>query len=271
VKPEREGVTSMKITILGCGASSGVPLIGCDCAVCKSTNPKNKRSRVSVLVQEGDSAVLIDTSPDLRMQFLRQAIRKVDAIIYTHAHADHLHGIDDTRCLNYVRNASIDAYADEETLRHIRERFGYVLLPPKPGKSPLDWGWYRPSLTPITIKAFEPFMAAGIDVMPFEQQHGQGKTLGLRFGAFAYSTDVNGMPEESLKALEGIDTWVVDCLRYEPAPTHAHLEMTLGWIKRVKPKRAYLTHMNHGFDYDTLARELPEGVFPAYDGLKLEI
>jgi phosphoribosyl 1,2-cyclic phosphate phosphodiesterase len=261
----------MNVTVLGCGSSSGVPLIGCTCPVCASDNPKNKRTRVSIAVQSGDTRVLVDTSPDLRAQCLREGITRVDALIFTHAHADHLHGVDDMRSFNYLRGTTIDTYASEETLRQIHERFGYVFLPPKPTTTQGDLIWLRPCLTPITVKPYEPFKAGGIDVLPFTQKHGGSATLGLRFGNFAYSTDVNGLPEESLAALEGVDTWIVDCLRYEPSPTHAHLEMTLEWIRRVKPRRAYLTHLNHGFDYDTLAQELPEGVFPAYDGLKLEM
>jgi len=257
----------LKVTVLGCGASSGVPVIGCDCWVCTSDNLKNKRLRVSVLVKSEVGSVLVDTSPDLREQCLANRVRKVDALIYTHSHADHLHGIDDLRSFNYLSGSALDTYSDEETLREIRTRFGYVFLPPKPA----HLGWYRPCLTPRPVTPYVPFTAGGMEVLPFTQKHGLGSTLGLRFGSFAYSTDANGLSEEAFAALAGIDTWIVDCLRYEPAPTHAHLAMTLEWIARVKPRRAYLTHLNHGFDYDTLAAELPPGVFPAYDGLVLEV
>jgi phosphoribosyl 1,2-cyclic phosphate phosphodiesterase len=231
----------------------------------------NKRTRASIFVQSGNTSILIDTSPDLRVQCLRENICRVDAIIYTHAHADHLHGIDDTRSFNYTSNAPIDIYGDEPTLALISNKFSYAILPPQPATGAFDRGWYRPCLIPRIVQPLKPFHIKDIEVLPLEQQHGKGKSLGIRIGSFAYSTDVNGMPEETLQALEGIDTWIVDCLRYEPAPTHAHLEMTLEWIKRIKPRRAYLTHLNHGFDYDTFARELPEGAFPAYDGLKLEV
>jgi len=262
----------MKVTILGCGASSGIPLIGCPCPVCNSTNPKNKRTRVSIMVQVGDVHILVDTSPDMRQQFLREGLSRVNGIIFTHAHADHLHGIDDTRAFNHVMNAPIDAFAEEGTLRQIAERFGYVFLPPKrPTGGANDWGWYRPCLTPVAIRPYAPFKVAGFEVLPIEQLHGgAGKTLGLRFGKFAYSTDVNGLSDQAINALAGIDTWVVDCLRYTPSGTHAHLALTLDWVKRIRPRRTYLTHMHHDFDYDRLSRELPEGVFPAYDGLVLE-
>jgi phosphoribosyl 1,2-cyclic phosphate phosphodiesterase len=259
----------LTVTVLGCGSSGGVPLIGCTCAVCTSDNPKNNRTRVSLLVRSATTTILIDTSPDMRVQCLRENLSKVDAIIYTHAHADHMHGIDDIRSFNHAKNGPIDVYADEATLAHITSRFAYTTLPPKPAIGPMEWGWYRPCLNCIRVTPLVPFSIGDIDVMPIEQQHGLGKTLGLRFGVFGYSTDVNGFSEESMQALDGIDTWIVDCLRREPSPTHADLAMSLGWIKRIKPRHAYLTHLNHSFDYDALARELPEGVFPAYDGMQL--
>lgn len=261
----------LKVKVLGCGPSNGVPFIGCNCAVCTSDNPRNKRLRSSILLEAGGKKVLVDTSPDLRQQCLREGISTVDAIIFTHPHADHLHGIDETRCFNYLRNSPIDIYGDEHTLKHISDKFSYTVLPPKPAQSAADWGWTRPCLIPHEVTPLKPFEVQGLTVLPLEQQHGGGKSLGLRVGSFAYSTDVNGMSEETLKALEGIDTWIVDCLRPEPAPTHAHLEMTLEWIARIKPKRAYLTHMTHGFDYEELARSLPKGVEPSYDGLELSI
>jgi phosphoribosyl 1,2-cyclic phosphate phosphodiesterase len=209
----------------------------------------------------------VDTSPDLREQCLREGIKKIDAIIYTHAHADHLHGIDDTRSFNFTKDAPIDTYSDEKTLEEINKRFGYAFMPAKPA----GLAWYRPALTPHVVVPYQSVKIGDIEVLPIEQQHGQSTTLGLRFGKFAYSTDTNGLSEQAIKALTGIDTWIVDCLRYKIAPTHAHLEMTLGWIKQVKPRKAYLTHLNHEFDYDTLMQELPDNAEPAYDGLKLEV
>ncbi len=257
----------LKVTVLGCGSSGGVPVIGCKCPVCISPNPKNKRTRASILIESQGTTILVDTSPDMRMQCLANNIGKVDAIIYTHAHADHLHGIDDVRSFNFAKNAPVDTYCDEETLEVLKKRFDYVFFPPKPA----DTGWYRPCLNPILVKPFTAFTIGAIEILPFTQQHGQGKTIGLRISNFAYSTDTNGLPEESLAALAGIDAWIVDCLSYVPMPTHAHLAMTLGWIERIKPKRAYLTHLNHEFDYETFARELPANAFPAYDGLVVEV
>lgn len=257
----------MKVTVLGCGSSSGVPIIGCECAVCTSSNLKNKRTRVSILVESESTIILVDTSPDLRQQCLRHNIKKINAVIYTHAHADHINGIDDTRSFNYYNNAPLNVYSDAASLKLLQERFAYCFLPPKPTAG----GWFRPCLNPVTIEPPQVFSIGDIEVRTFWQMHGQSKTIGLRFNNIAYSTDTNGLPEESLVILKGIDTWIVDCLRYNPAPTHAHLQMSLDWIKQVKPKAAYLTHMNHEFEYDALLKELPSNVYPAYDGLTIEI
>lgn len=264
----------MKVTVLGCGASGGVPLLCCDCPTCRSTNPKNKRTRASILMElPRGTRLLVDTSPDLRSQFLRHQIRGVDAIFYTHAHADHCHGIDDVRSLNYHTDASIPTYSDTKTLGDLQKRFGYVFQP-KPEGHP----WYRPSLTPIEIDGLLQENGCGIIQFPkgdsiqfFEQLHGKMRTWGLRAGDFAYSIDVNNMPSSSLALLSGVKTWLVDCLRYREAPSHAHLDMTLGWIAQVQPERAILTHMGHDFEYDALCAELPAHIRPAYDGLILEV
>lgn len=259
----------MKITILGCGSSAGVPMIGCACAVCASDNPKNNRTRVSILVETQGKAILVDVSPDLRQQALRHHIRSVDAIILTHAHADHCHGIDDLRSFNFHKNQQINMFSSSKTLEEVQRRFEYAFKPPMP-----EYGWFRPALTPkiVDIGAPEPFIAAEcVAVQPFIQWHGKSQTMGMRIGNMAYSTDVNHLPEEAFAHLHHLDVWIVDCLRYEKAPTHAHLALTLEWIARVKPKRAILTHLGHEFDYETLRCELPENVKPAHDGLMLEI
>lgn len=256
----------IKVTVLGCGASGGVPLLGCDCPVCTSSDPRNNRTRVSIVVQSATTSLLIDTSPDMRAQCLRHGIRKIDAVLYTHAHADHLHGIDDLRSFNFAKNAPLPVYSDEATLEHIRKRFEYTFLPGKPA----GLAWYRPALEPHPITLYKPFTIGDIEILPIPQQHGQGASIGFRFGSFAYSPDVNGFTPEAMKALAGVDTWLVDCLRYLPAPTHAHLDMTLEWIRQIAPRQAYLTHLNHEFDYETLSKELPGGSLPAYDGLVFE-
>ena len=254
----------MRVRILGCGGSGGVPTIGGDWGACDPTEPKNRRRRVSILVEEGATAILVDTSPDLREQLLDAGTQRLDAVLFTHAHADHLHGIDDLRGMNRLMRQPIPVYGDPATLQQIERRFGYVFAPLEFGNS-----FYKPTLTPHAITG--PFEIAGVKIVPFEQDHGFSKTLGLRIGAMAYSTDVVGLDDAAFAVLGGLDLWIVDCLRYEPHPTHSHLARTLEWIARAKPRRAVLTHMDPGFDYETLRRELPAGVEPGYDGMVIEL
>jgi len=243
----------------------GVPLVGCQCPVCTSSNPKNKRLRASVLVESQGSTILIDSSPDLRQQALTHGITHLDAVLYTHAHADHTHGIDDMRSFNYLNNAAMPIYSNQPTLAILEDKFSYAFGTHQPGTS-----WYRPCFVPHEVKPLEAFTVAGIPILPFDQQHGNITSLGFRFGDIAYCTDVKLFPEASWQALAGVKCWVIDCLGYQPVPTHAHLELTLEWIARLKPERAILTHMSHVFDYDGLCRELPANVEPAYDGMVIE-
>ncbi|MBL8835995.1 MAG: MBL fold metallo-hydrolase [Alphaproteobacteria bacterium] len=259
----------MKVTVLGCGGSGGVPLIGCRCAVCCSADPRNTRSRVSILVESSaGTRILVDASPDLRQQFLANGITTVDAVILTHAHADHLHGIDDLRSVNFHRNAPLDVWGDRETIAQATRRFDYAFEAPRTNKG----SWYAPSLVPRVIEGAA-VQVRDIAVTTFNQIHGGSRppTLGLRFGRFAYSTDVLELPEAAFAALEGIDVWIVDCLQEAPSPAHSHLAQTLGWIARVKPRRAILTHMNHHLDYAALAAKLPRGVEPGRDGLVIDV
>ncbi len=257
----------MKITILGCGGSGGVPLIGCKCPVCTSSDPRNKRTRCSIMVEVGSTRLLVDAAPDLRQQFLANGFSEVDAVILTHAHADHLHGIDDLRSVNYHRNAPLDVWATAGTLAEAQRRFSYAFNPPRH----VEGIWYAPSLRPREITGA--FQIGDVMVQPFEQNHGRDRdpTLGLRFGPFAYSTDVKEMPEAAFAVLEGVEVWVVDCLQEKPNIAHSDLEQTLSWVRRVGPKRAVLTHMNHTVDYATWKAKLPQGVEPAYDGMVIEI
>lgn len=254
----------MKVVVLGCGTSSGVPQIGCDCPVCRSADPCDRRRRCSILVEVEGRRILVDTGPDLRQQCLDAGIGAIDALLYTHAHADHLHGIDDLRAINNVIMASIPTYAHETVLARIRARFPYVF---EGGRG--EFGYWRPDLDPRPIE--RPFVVQGVEVRPFRQRHGRGESWGFRIGPFAYSTDTDGLDEAAFESLRGVECWVVDCLRDRPHPSHAHLALSLQWIERVAPRRAFLTHMNHEVAYADWAARLPAGVLPAHDGLVLEV
>ena len=204
----------MKITVLGCGASTGVPAIGPNWGACDPADPRNRRRRVSLLVEVGAVALLIDTSPDLREQLIDAGVSRLDAVLMTHAHADHLHGIDDIRQLNRLMKAAIPLWADARTLAEIGRRFGYVLEPPhEPGL------FYKPTLEPHEITG--PFAIAGVGVVPFTQDHGYSTTLGFRVGRMAYSTDATELDAAAFTALAGIELWIVDCMRRAPHPTTA--------------------------------------------------
>jgi phosphoribosyl 1,2-cyclic phosphate phosphodiesterase len=254
----------MRVTVLGCGTSSGVPVIGCRCAVCRSDDPRNRRRRCAVLVEQGTTTVLVDTPPELRQQCLDAGVDRLDAILYTHAHADHVNGLDDVRSFNHLMSRAIDAHGQADVLARIQERFGYAFQPPDPGR-----GWWRPALRPVPFEG--PFRVGELDIRPIEQRHGRRPSFGFRFGPFAYSPDVDGLDDTALAELEGLEVWIVDCLRDRPHPSHAHLERTLGWIERLRPARAILTHMAHDLGYADLAARLPAGVEPAYDGMVLDI
>lgn len=250
----------MKLTILGCGTSGGVPKMPEYWGACDPNNPKNRRLRASVLVEEGDTSVIIDTTPDMRQQMLNATVRKLDAVFYTHDHADHTHGIDDLRGFFHAARAKIPVYGDTHTLDVLRDRFRYVFV---------SQDGYPAMARAAAITG--PKTVGDITMTPFEQGHGGGISLGYRFGDMAYSTDLDRLPETAFEALKGVKVWVVDALRYEPHPTHTHLAQTLEWIERVQPERAILTHMTWDMDYDTLVRQLPAGVEPGYDGMVITL
>jgi phosphoribosyl 1,2-cyclic phosphate phosphodiesterase len=263
---------TLKFTILGCGSSGGVPRPALGWGVCDPNNPKNRRRRTSLLVQRGDSAgltrVLIDTSPDLREQLLDAEVDWLDGVLYTHEHADHTHGIDDLRALFIKRRRPVDVYLDAETAKVMLARFGYCFRSP-PGSE------YPPIVRDHSLAAGTPITVTGqggaITALPILQQHGDIASYGFRFGNFAYSCDLSGMPDESAAALNGLDVWIVDALRYRPHPSHFSLDDALAWIARLKPRRAILTNLHADLDYDELRGKLPAHVEPAFDGMTVEV
>jgi phosphoribosyl 1,2-cyclic phosphate phosphodiesterase len=256
----------MRVTVLGCGGSAGVPLIGNDWGACDPSDVRNRRTRPSILVEAGGVTILVDTSPDLREQLIANRVRRIDAVLWTHGHADHTHGIDDLRGVNIVMGGALPGYADRETMASLQARFGYVFEPLRHGAAM----FYKPYVEPRIIEG--PFEIGPVRVTPIVQDHGFSSSLGFRIGSFAYSTDVVRLDAAALASLAGIDTWIVDCVRVEPEhPVHAHLPVTLEWIGRVRPRQAFLTHMNHTMDYRTVQALLPPGVMPAHDGLVIEL
>lgn len=257
-------------TILGCGSSGGVPRIGGLWGECDPNNPKNTRRRCSLLVErvDGDArtTVLIDTSPDMRQQLLDAGVTGIDAVVYTHGHADHMHGIDDLRPIVFERKERLTVWADGPTQTRLLSGFGYVFTQPE--GSP-----YPPILDLKTIDGDVVIDGAGgqITLTPFEVDHGAIDALGFRIGGLAYLPDVINIPEPAWVALEDLDIWIVDALRRTPHPTHAHLDLTLEWIARAKPRQAILTDMHIDLDYDTLCAELPDHIRPAFDGMQLTL
>ena len=257
----------LEVRILGCGSSGGVPRLGegePNWGVCDPSNPKNRRTRCSILVTCGEGRVLVDTSPDLREQLLAANVGRVDGVLITHDHADQTHGIDDLRVLVLNQQGMmIDLWSDHHALASLKRKFTYIF------ESQRGSG-YPPIVTAHQIpEPFAPFEIAGVPVLAFGVGHGRIRSLGYRFGPVAYTPDCDALDDAAFAALEGLDCWIVDALRRTPHPSHAHLERTLEWIARVKPKRAVLTNMHVDMDFDTLKRELPPNVEPAYDGMSL--
>jgi phosphoribosyl 1,2-cyclic phosphate phosphodiesterase len=263
----------LRFTILGCGSSPGVPRIGGDWGTCDPANPKNRRLRCSLLVQRlastgGETSVLIDTSPDLRQQALNSGIGVVNGVLFTHPHADHIHGIDDLRSFFLNMRRRVDIYADRPTLARLRHSFGYCFETP-PGSD------YPPILAPHLIRPGEPVTIVGqggpLTALPISLAHGRMPALGFRIGGLAYTPDVSDFDDEAEYRLQNLDVWIVNTLRRRPHPSHLTLDQALDWIARFKPKRAILTHLHVDMDYEALRRELPDGVEPAYDGMVVEL
>lgn len=255
----------MKITVLGCGASMGTPAAGGFWGKCDPNEPKNKRSRASILVQSEKTNILIDATVDLRLHLNRLSLKKLDGLLVTHAHSDHVNGMDDLRAISYHSNQLINTYANQETLDEMDRRWPY-LFAPKSG------GIYVEFMKKHLVNNYDTFRIGDIDIESFEQDHATCMSLGFRFGTFAYSVDVARLNEQSLKALEGVETWIVDAASYhkENPLTHANIKRVMEWTERLKPKMTYLTVLSTHMDYNTLCEELPPHIRPAYDGLVID-
>ncbi len=251
------------ITVLGSGTSTGVPTIGCECPVCTSTDPRNNRLRPSILVRYAGHGILIDTTPDFRTQALRAPIERVDAILYTHAHADHILGLDDVRPFNYRQRSAIPIYGKQDTLDAIRRVFRYA-FEAEPAQTSIP----RLKLHAINEEPFELF---GLKITPLRIIHGTAEILGFRFGSAAYITDQSDLPEETKAKLQDLDVLFLDALRHKPHPTHSTVAQSLIWVEELKPKHAYFTHMCHDLGHAQTEKTLPPGVHLAYDGLEITV
>ncbi len=252
----------MRLTFLGTGTSTGVPSIGCSCETCRSDDPRDKRLRVSILLEHHDKKILVDTSIDFRQQALRAKIDYLDAVLITHCHVDHVFGLDDIRPLNF-RHGAMPIFANEIAWKDLRRIFQYVF-------SPTHFGGGLPQLVPHIVTRNAPFMISeNLTVTPLEVIHGKLPVIAYRFNDFAYATDLNFISEESIDALQGLDVLVLDCVRIKPHSTHLGLTEALDYIKRINPKRAFLTHLNHDILHERDSNLLPENVEFAYDGLEI--
>ncbi len=254
----------MVVKILGSGTSTGVPLIQCKCSVCTSKSSKNKRLRCSAWIRINDKNLLIDTSPDLRQQALRANIPRIDAVLLTHPHADHIHGIDELRSFNFIQKSKIQVYGNDWTCSELRVKFAYIFDP-----SPSEGGG-KPQLDLHVFQAQDPFVEV-LDqkIIPLPVSHGSKETVGYRIGSLAYLTDCNYIPQSTMNRMQDLSVLVLDCIQFGPHNTHLNLEGALSIISKLKPKKAFLTHLGHEFDYTVGSKKLPKGVAFAYDGLTI--
>lgn len=256
-------MASIDLLFLGTGTSAGIPMISCNCEVCTSTDPRDKRTRPSAIVSYNNTRVLIDTTPELRLQCVANRVEKIDALVFTHAHADHIMGLDDVRRFNAVRGGPLDVWADARTHDVLEKCFGYAFRPsPQPAMQP-----YRPQLTRRTIDTT--FNIAGQQWTPIPLLHGEMPILGFRVGRLAYCTDVSRIPEETFPLLNDLDVLVLDGLQFHPHPTHFTIDQAIEAARRIGAKRTFLTHIAHGVSHERDSKLLPPGIELAYDGLKV--
>ena len=253
-----------ELILLGTGTSTGVPIIGCDCSVCTSDNPRNRRTRTGVFVPAADGNFLIDTPPELRLQLLRENVKMVEAALFTHAHADHIYGLDDLRIFGHYLNAPVKLYCEADVERQIRESFAYAF-------ARLQRQAHAFSIPKLEFERIEttPFRVLGETIQPIRLWHGQLAILGFRIGKTAFCTDVNRIPDESWELLEDLDVLVLDALRERSHPTHFSIPECLEVVERLRPRRTVLTHISHWLDHDETNARLPDGVELAYDGMRL--
>jgi phosphoribosyl 1,2-cyclic phosphate phosphodiesterase len=255
-------MSSLRLTVLGSGTSMGVPTLGCHCRVCDSTDPRDKRLRPSVLLSREGRNVVIDTTPDFRYQALRAKVDRLDAVIFTHGHADHIMGLDDIRPYNLKQRGAVPIYATTDTLKILRRQFAYIFEDVLPEST-------VPLIELRTIGG--PFTVEGIDIIPIPAMHGSLPVLGFRFGKAAYLTDFSFVPDSSKVLLESLDEFILDALRYVPHPTHSTVDQSLALVRELRPKRAWFTHMCHDLSHAATNAKLPENVQLAYDGLQFEV
>ena len=256
--------TTVELLFLGSGTSAGVPMIGCDCAVCTSSDPRDRRTRASVVISQGGTSVLVDTTPELRLQCLANGVRRIDAVVYTHAHADHIMGLDDVRRFNTVKGGPLDVWADERTFTTLDRCFGYAFQEPSP-----EIKVYRPHLIKRTIDPDDPFEVGPMRWTPIPLMHGDLPVLGFRVGRLAYCTDVSAVPEPSFALLEGLDVLVLDALQYKKHTTHFSVEEAIQVAGRVGAKRTFFTHIAHALGHVETNKVLPDGIRLGYDGKRV--
>jgi len=257
-------VTTATLVFLGTGTSHGIPMIACDCAVCTSSDPRNRRTRTSGLIEYGENRIVIDTSKDFREQAIREGMQRLDAVFFTHSHADHIFGLDEVRRFNHFQDGPIPCYGEEDTLRDVRRVFEYIFDPPEQ----VGGGIARVELFPV--RPGEPVDACGLSVLPLRAWHGSLPITGYRIGKLGYITDCSALPEETFAALEGLDVLVLDALRHRPHSTHYNVEQAVEAAHRIGARQTYFVHMSHDLDHETTNAGLPDGIALAHDGLRIE-